>query len=405
MPFIELTEYQSLCVPRNEIPESVVDELKQQYRGQLEVDLQYTKTGDRWQLTSKGWVGHIPLTPNFHFILYPKVPLFSLFGMLEYAYNFQIFDVSGRLIDCQSLEDFYSELALVLAKRILDRCRKGISRAYVPKTGQLAYLRGRLNVRQAIQKPWDIKLSCDYEEYTSDIGDNQILAWTLHCIMRSRICQERVLPTVRQAYHTLQGFVTIKQFKAEDCVRHQYNRLNEDYRALHALCHFFLKNTAPSHQLGNRTMLPFLVDMARLYERFVAQWLKAHPPQGFFVRQQVAVKIDQNRHFRIDLLLCDVDTGAARYVLDTKYKDAKRAEDADIHQMVSYATATQCREAVLIYPKPLKEPLDIKNHDIRVRSLSFSLDSELDRAGKAFLQDLFEDSFCHKGLVHHDECQ
>jgi len=402
MKIIELTEYQSFSVPRNEIPESVVDELRQQYRSQIEVDLKYTKTGDRWQLTSKGWIGHIPLTPNFHFVLQPKVPLFNLFGMLEYAYNLKSFFFLQGLIDCQTLEELYSKLALVLAKQILARCRKGIYCAYMAKTEQLAYLRGRLNVRQSIQKPWNIKLSCDYEEYRGDIEDNQILAWTLRCITRSGICQERVLPSVRQAYHTLQGLVTLQRFKSEDCVGRQYNRLNEDYRLLHALCRFFLENTAPSHELGNRTMLPFLVDMARLYELFVAEWLKAHSPQGFSVKQQVLVKIDQNRHFRIDLLLCDSDTGAARYLLDTKYKDAKRAEDADIHQMVSYATATQCQEAVLIYPKPLKEPLDIKNHDIRVRSLAFSLDCELDRAGEVFLQDLLEESFCHQGTVYLD---
>ena len=390
MKIIELTEYESLCVPRQEIPESVVDELRQQYRSQIELDLKYTnsQTGDCWQLTSKGWVGHIPLTPDLQFILHPKVPLLNLFGMLEYAYNLKSFFFLQGLINCQSLEEFYSELALVLAKRILERCRKGIYRAYVPQTDQLSYLRGRLNVRQAIQKPWNIKLKCNYEQYTENIEDNQILSWTLRCITRSGICQKLVLPTVRQAYRTLQGSVTLQAFKPTHCVGRQYNRLNQDYQILHALCRFFLENTAPSHELGNSTMLPFLVDMARLYELFVAQWLKAHPPPCFSIKQQVLVKFDQNRHFRVDLLLCERDTGAARYVMDTKYKDAKRAEDADIHQMVSYATATQCHEAVLIYPKPLQEPLNIKNSDIRVRSLTFSLDGELDRAGELFLQDL-----------------
>jgi len=58
--------------------------------------------------------------------------------------------------------------------------------------------------------------------------------------------------------------------------------------------------------------------------------------------------------------------------------------------MVSYAKATKCYEAVLVYPKPLCFPLDAKNDDIRVRSLTFSLDGNLDRAGVAFLRDLLE---------------
>ncbi|MFB8790903.1 MAG: hypothetical protein U7123_19125 [Potamolinea sp.] len=218
MQIIQLTEYKSLSIPRTQIPELVIDELKQKYSSQIEINLQYSKTGDLWTLTSKGWVGYIPLTPEFQIALYPKIPLSNLFGMLEYAYKLKSFYFLQGLIDCQSLEGFYSELALILAQGILERSRQGIYRAYLPKTNQLSYIRGRINLRQAIEKPWNIKLSCGYEEYTSDTDDNQMLFWTLRCITRSGICQERVLPTVRRAYHTLQGLVRLQPFKSEDCV-------------------------------------------------------------------------------------------------------------------------------------------------------------------------------------------
>ncbi|MGK7904400.1 MAG: hypothetical protein AB4352_23950 [Hormoscilla sp.] len=96
-----------------------------------------------------------------------------------------------------------------------------------------------------------------------------------------------------------------------------------------------------------------------------------------------------------DQILSDPQTGAARYILDTKYKTGDQVAIGDFHQMVSYAKATKCYEAVLVYPKPLSFPLDAKNDDIRffrngVRSLTFSLDGNLDRAGVAFLRDLLE---------------
>lgn len=388
MKIIELTEYKPQLFPRDEIPEFLVEDLQQKYSSQVDVVLKYSKTGDRWQLTSQGWVGHIPLTTEFHLALRPKVELCNLFRMLEYAYNLKSFRFFEGLIDCQSLKEFYSRLAHVLAQRILERSRKGFYRTYLPKTSQLAYVRGRVDVRQAIQKPWDIKLKCHYEEHTADIEENQILAWTLFIICRSGLCTERVLPKVRQAYHALQGLVTLQSFSSKECVGRSYNRLNEDYRILHALCRFFLENTGPSHERGDGSMLPFLVDMGRLYELFVAEWLKENTPQGFFLKQQHLVTIDQNRHFRIDLLLCDLETGAVLYVLDTKYKAPDKAADDDLHQMVSYATATKCNQAILIYPKPLKQPLDVKIHDIRVRSLTFSLDGDLDQAGKEFLESL-----------------
>jgi 5-methylcytosine-specific restriction enzyme subunit McrC len=384
---IELIEYEKKLFSVDEIPNSAGVELYEKYKNQVDVEFPNYKTGNKWQLKAKGWVGYIPITPELGLKLQPKVPIKNLFGMLEYAYSLKSFRFLEGLMDCDSLEEFYNCLAQVLAQKIIERCRKGLYRTYLPKIEQLASVRGRVDVRQAIQKPWDVKLKCHYEEHTADIKENQILAWTLFIIGRSGLCSEKVSPTVRKAYHALQGFVTLQLCNSEDCVRH-YNRLNEDYRLLHYLCRFFLDNTAPSHVKGNHKILPFLVDMARLYELFVAEWLKKNTPQGYFLKQQHLLKIGQNRQFNVDILLCDAATGKTLFVLDTKYKATEKAADADIHQMISYANTTNCKQAFLIYPKNLITELNVKSGDIQVRSLTFSLDDNLDRAGQTFLQKL-----------------
>lgn len=175
----------------------------------------------------------------------------------------------------------------------------------------------------------------------------------------------------------------------------QYNRLNEDYRPLHALCRFFLEQSGASHEIGDRTTLPFLVDMARLYERFVAEWLKAHretvlQPLGFDIKFQQRVYVGQGKalYFDIDLVLQNMATGAAKYVLDTKYKASTTPVSSDIAQVVAYAEAKGCQEAILVYPTPLSEALDIRVGSIRVRSLIFSLAGDIEQAGYSFLQDL-----------------
>ena len=385
---IELTEYIPINLEREEITPAIEEALWRNYRNQVKLESPSFQTGGKWKLTSQGWVGHIPLTPEFHLALLPKVQLKNLFGMLEYAYQLKSFRFLEGLIDCQSVEDFYSQLAYLLARRILDRGRKGFYRAYVPKTGQLAYVRGRLNIRQAIQKPWDVKLNCHYEEHSGDIEENQILAWTLFIIGRSGLCSERVSPTVRQAYHALQGFVTLQPTSSKACVGRLYNRLNEDYRPLHALCRFFLESSGASHERGDRTMLPFLVNMPRLYELFVAEWLKAHLPQNLLLKFQEQVNISKTVYFKTDLVVYDISTGTARYILDTKYTTPKQPAADDIAQVVAYAVSKDCHEAVLVYPENLTHPLDEWVGDIRVRSLTFSLEDDLDRAGQAFLQNL-----------------
>ncbi|MGF2034505.1 MAG: McrC family protein [Nostoc sp. CmiVER01] len=386
---IELTEYKANFFQRDEIDELAGMELYQKYENQVDVEFPNFRTGYQWQLKAKGWVGYISVTPELHLKINPKVPIQNLFGMLEYAYNFKGFRFLEGLMDCESLENFYNNLAHILADKVLERCRKGLYRTYLPKTQQLSYVRGRLDVQQIIQKPWNVKLKCNYEEHTADVKENQILAWTLYIIGRSSLCSERVSPTIRKAYHALQGLVTLQPCRAEDCIARQYNRLNLDYELLHNLCRFFLENSSPSHERGNYKTLPFLVDMAHLYELFVAEWLKKNTPQSYFFKQQHPIEISQNRHFNIDILLCDAATGNTIAVLDTKYKAPEQAGYTDIHQMISYANTTKCEQAFLIYPKDLTQPLDIKSDQIRVRSLTFSLDDNLDRAGQTFLKNLF----------------
>ncbi|OUL28108.1 restriction endonuclease [Nostoc sp. RF31YmG] len=385
---IEITEYQDKLFTHQEIPDSVGKELYDKYKTQIDIEFPSYTTKYQWRLKSKGWVGYIPVNPEFGLKINPKVPIKNLFGMLEYAYKLKDFRFLDGLMNCESLQEFYSYLAHLLAQKILERCRKGLYRTYLPKTEQLAYVRERLDMQQVIQKPWDVKLKCHYEEHTADIADNQILAWTLYVIGHSGLCSDKVSPTVRKAYHALQGLVIPQPCCAEDCIGRQYNRLNEDYQILHILCRFFLDNSSPSHEMGNHKILPFLIDMARLYELFVAEWLKKNAPPNYSFKQQHLIDVGQNRQFILDILLCDAATGRPLAVLDTKYKSPEKTANNDIHQMISYANTTNTKQAFLVYPIDLKQSLNIKSNDIQVRNLTFSLDDNLDRAGQTFLNKL-----------------
>ncbi|HDQ72324.1 MAG TPA: restriction endonuclease [Chloroflexi bacterium] len=390
---LSLTEYVTQAFPRQEIPETLGEALWRDYGSKVTVEFPSPKTGYQWELTARGWVGYIPLAPDLGFSLQPKVSLGNLFRMLEYAYRLQSFEFLDDLVGCQSLEAFYERLANVLAKRVLDRARKGFYRAYLPENERLPYVRGRLDVRHVMQKPWSAKLHCHYEEHTPDVEENQILAWTLGCIARSHMCSRRVQPTVRRAYQSLRGVALPQSFSPQDCVGRLYNRLNDDYHPMHALCRFFLEHSGPTHEMGDRTVLPFLVNMARLFELFVAEWLKAHLPPGFSLRAQEKVDIGEGDvlSFTIDLVLCSEETGEVVCVLDTKYKDAAKPSADDVTQVVAYAEMKGCQSAVLIYPIQLSKPLNERVGSIQVRSLTFSLEGELDDAGKTFVYQLLSD--------------
>lgn len=388
---LQLHEYQPAFFAPTQLSEADAQLLHRHYRAQVDVQPPSFLNQQRWQLTARGWVGYIPLTPALGISLQPKVPLANLFGMLEVAYSLQSFRFLHGLFDAATLEEFYERLAHILARRIIERFRKGIYRSYVPQAEALPYVRGKLDVAPLLQKPWQVAVHCQYEEHTTDVEENQILAWTLQRILHSGLCTEaRALPSVRQAYRLLQQTTTLQPFNADACVQRLYNRLNSDYYPLHALCHFFLDESGPSHALGQRKMIPFIVDMARLYERFVAEWLKAALRTRYTVQAQERYAIGgAGPHFDIDLLISDKTSGQVRWVMDTKYRVPDAMPNADdIAQVIAYAEAVGAAEAILIYPVPLARPLDQRVGKIRVRSLTFALAGDLAEAGEEFLAKL-----------------
>jgi 5-methylcytosine-specific restriction enzyme subunit McrC len=337
------------------------------------------------------------LRPGLLLSLEPKVPIGNLFRLLEVAYDLKAgaFRVYEDLVGCGSLADFYERLANILAKRTLQRARWGFHREYVEREDLLPFVRGRLNAMRLLTTPWSVNLQCGFEEHTPEIDDNRVLAWTLNRVLRSRLCRERTLPTIRHAYRTVSSAAAPTPFSASDCVGRSYTRLNEDYKPLHALCRFFLEGTGPHVREGDHAMLPFLIDMSELFELFVANWLAEalHKPDlDLLVHPHRRHELGEGGMvtFDLDLMIQSRSGGRALCVLDTKYKRPDRPSNEDISQVVTYALLERCDQAVLVYPGPLAMPLDIRIGAVRVRSLTFDLGDELERAGQKFLVELLD---------------
>ena len=389
---LELAEFKPLALALGELSAELAATIRIRYSNQIAIEQPWPGVEPCWRLTALGWVGFIPLSPTLVLALRPKVPLQNLFGMLEYAYQTELKKLDDKtLIDCADLKEFYTRLAHILALRVLDRERKGLHRAYVGRCERLPVVAGRTDILRNLSRPWDVQLECHFEEHTPDVEDNQILGWTLRRIAQSGLCAGRSGAVVRHAWRGMQGSITLRPFRSAECLGRTYHRLNSDYEVLHALCRFFLENSGPAHSSGGHTFFPFLVDMAKLFERFVAEWLRKHLPPDYEVRGQWHVPLSEQERLRfiIDLLLCDRRTGKALCVLDTKYKkeEAGVASD-DVAQVMAYAATQGCKKAILIYPAGVSKNLTKLGLDVW-RGV-FDLSGNLENAGQAFLRDLLQ---------------
>ena len=371
------------------------ERLWRDYRSKINVEFPSLRTEQNWVLASQGWIGYVPLGPELRLVLEPKVPIQNLFGLLEVAYDLspRAFDLREGLIECGSLAELYERLAHVLAKRTLQRARSGLYHEYVGRDDVLPFVRGRMDLSRILTSPWSVELRCKYDEHSGEIGDNQILSWTLGQVLRSGLCTDRTLPTIRQAYRVVSRVAPPAPVSANECIRRLYNRLNDDYKPLHALCRFFLEGAGPQMQEGTHGMLPFLIDMSALFELFVARsaatelqergtGLWADPHVKYQVGSAGAVNFD------LDLAIRVQGSGRALCVVDTKYKRPERPSNDDISQVVTYALLEGCDDAVLVYPAPLAVPIDLVIGHVRVRSLTFDISGDLREGGARFLGGL-----------------
>ena len=338
-------------------------ELVERYERVIQVDWPSPRTGGEWRLWPQGYVGSFVLGSGRTIRIAPKTPIANIFRMLELAWSVEIRQEEGR-VEVETIDDLYRRLAVILARKVSRRLRIGLHRDYISRTERLPVVRGEMQLAETLAAPWRVEPLCRYHEQTSGIDDNQILSWTLDRILRRGIFageRGKGRNEVIAAWRGISSSAPPVPIEAADCLGRLYTRLNRDYREMHALCHFFLQGLGPTHHHGSRESFPFLLDMAKLFEDFIAAWLRRHGPEDLvFVPQERSV-VDGTGSLTIyvDLVARRGPGGPVVAVLDTKYKRHRTPSNADVYQIQSYAALHGAPLAVLIYPQQT-EPFDLR---------------------------------------------
>jgi len=391
MRTLTLVEREVFHDDSNSISLEDLQAIEHRARGKIAMHPPNALTGLGWRLISEGWIGQIPISEDLVLVIRPKVPIGNLFRMIETAYRLPGLEFpEGQGVSASEIADLFDRLAGVLARRTLVRVRRGLHREYLRYEETLPFVRGRLMPVELVRRGRGAEVPCEFEDQTIDIGDNQILLWTLRSIARSGLGREDTRAQVRQGIRALSGSVRPEPFRGKDCLRRTYQRLNADYQPLHGLCRFFLETLGPTHETGDATMVPFLVDMDRLFELFLAEWLLARLPGTYSLaaQERVAVDAEGSLTAQLDLLIRETRTGRALAVLDTKYKARETPLLPDLFQINAYADLVGAPVGLLIYPLLPITPYRTEFGGTKVSSMGFDLSGDLEQAGLTFLAAL-----------------
>jgi 5-methylcytosine-specific restriction enzyme subunit McrC len=308
----------------------------------------------RYRLTSLGHVGVI-VAPNCRLILKPKVPLKSLFYLLDPAALPPPID--DRVTPAPGTEalDF---LAARLAQLMTARAAHGLHRAYREEAGPLRFLQGRLDLPAQARVPGRPapQLHCRFEEFTADVPCNQVPRATAELTLRCPLLGPEVRATLRQALVPYADVQPVA-LDAATFAAARPDRRTDAYAPLLDLCRLLADSLGPQDAAGTDTCPSFLLDMQRVFEQYVTTavldafadgratvavqpLLPAHGP----VSGQPAI------HVRPDVLV--EHRGRPVLVIDAKWKRLPRSAvpTADVYQVLAYCTALGVRRAVLVYP-------------------------------------------------------
>jgi 5-methylcytosine-specific restriction endonuclease McrBC regulatory subunit McrC len=142
-----------------------------------------------------------------------------------------------------------------------------------------------------------------------------------------------------------------------DLLRRAAHTASERDRPLLALCLLLAQSQTPSLEAGATPSLGYLLDMERVFERYLTTGLEKHfTVAGWQCQRQPTLPINAPNPrqpgyvIRPDLLVFGPDQ--ATLVVDAKWKRLKNHQPRteDLYQALAYCLALDCRYAALVYP-------------------------------------------------------
>jgi len=238
-----------------------------------------------------------------------------------------------------------------LALRVIDHAtRRGLIHGYQALEDRLTVLRGRLDVPELVARPWDVwPIPCRYDEFTADVPENRVLRAAVRVIRRWSTPPE-VRRLGAELANRFEG-VSDSELPLVEAALIRESPLNEHYLAALALAAIVLEGAGLAHAAGEVEGTSFLIDMNKLYERWMGAELAVRLWPALEVVEQEWIAL--SRRPRVSMQPDLVFRAHANRVLvgDVKYKltGSGFARNPDYYQLLAYTTALELPRGVLIY--------------------------------------------------------
>lgn len=289
----------------------------------------------------------------------------NLLAMLSHSGMFPVTKPKASDLDSDRY-DLFEIFIRIFAEELHRLIHSTRSRDYIRKSDELRFVKGTINTRQYTNPARMHIIPCTYHDFSVDTLLNRTLKYTCHLMARS-ITHDQTIRKLRSITDILDQ-VTLTPVTVPEVDRICFTRLNNIFEPYIRMCRIFLSHSTLTLQASHIESFALMIPMEELFEKFVAAILKEDQRLFFghryIVHEQEQIgylaRTEQSRIFR---MIPDIVIRGGPYpiIIDTKYKLLKPDErrygvsQADMYQIYAYATKTNARSCMLLYPEMLLE--------------------------------------------------
>ena len=347
------------------VPQNTFDAIEKFYYDNSEVQSYFLPAKKRGQkaLTAQNYVGVIQTKDGTSIEILPKIANVGvyeskniLFKMLKTLKKppFENFNMAHLKSSNMPLLEIFITMFLDELEKLIQR---GLKSDYVTKEENLAYLKGKLNIKEQISKNYIHKerFFVAYDEYVSDRVENRLIKTTLEYLYKkskSNNNKKRI-----REYLFVFDEVGVSHNVKSDFSKVKLGRQMKDYELVLLWAKTFLLDNSYTPHKGNDIAFALLFDMNMLFESYVGHYFKVNKKYSNVnirtqdTRYQLLYENDKG----VFQLKPDIVLRNEKYtiVMDTKWKvlDDKRVGREDIYQLYGYGKKYRSQNLYLIYPK------------------------------------------------------
>ena len=297
-------------------------------------------------------------------VIRPKIPIDRAMFLITYSMDPKYWRKNS--VQLTRDDGVLEAIVLAFTHHTRQAIHRGLLRGYRREEDALNTVRGRIRFGDQVQRRFDIPLPVEvaFDEFTEDIEKNRLLKAAIERLGHTFIRSQSARQEVRRLRPSFSA-VGLGSYRRGALPEIRYTRLDEHYRPAVELARLILDNSSLELQGGEVTGAAFLIDMNKVFERFL--YVALGESLGLPDRQwrhEEGLTLDEQGHIGMkpDFSWWPSagagDVSRPLFVGDAKYKkpEEKGYEHADIYQMLAYCTAADLPSGTLVYAAGEGEP-------------------------------------------------